>query len=75
MLSQAYDLYSKGLGEANELLSDLRKSTEFVKFVRVSSIPNYIPYCVVLNNRFCYIKVAHYTKAYTFYNTAPQDGD
>nr|XP_022327199.1 uncharacterized protein LOC111126682 isoform X2 [Crassostrea virginica] len=34
MLSQAYDLYSKGLGEANELLSDLRKSTEFVKFVR-----------------------------------------
>lgn len=36
MLSQAYDLYSKGLGEANDLLSDLRRSTEFVKFVRVS---------------------------------------
>lgn len=34
MLSQAYDLYSKGLGEANDLLSDLRRSTEFVKFVR-----------------------------------------
>ncbi|XP_061165285.1 uncharacterized protein LOC133174226 [Saccostrea echinata] len=34
MLSQAYELYSKGLGEANELLLELRKSTEFVKFVK-----------------------------------------
>ncbi|KAK3088405.1 hypothetical protein FSP39_018747 [Pinctada imbricata] len=38
MLSQAYDLYSKGLGEANVLLLDLSKSGEFVKFIREPSM-------------------------------------
>ncbi|XP_069120607.1 uncharacterized protein [Argopecten irradians] len=34
MLCQAYDLYAKGLDEANNVLSDLRSNTDFMKFLK-----------------------------------------
>ena len=36
MLCQAYDLYAKGLQQANQVLSDLQKSPDFVRFIQES---------------------------------------
>ncbi|KAL3872434.1 hypothetical protein ACJMK2_040361 [Sinanodonta woodiana] len=38
ILCQAYELYAKGINEANRLLSDLRKSEDFIKFVSNPSL-------------------------------------
>lgn len=35
MICQAYDLYARGLAGANQVLSEVRKSPEFVKFIKV----------------------------------------
>lgn len=34
MLCQAYDLYAKGISAANQLLSELRRCEDFVRFVK-----------------------------------------
>lgn len=38
MLCQAYDLYARGLAGANQVLSEVRKSPEFVKFIKVCQV-------------------------------------
>ena len=38
MLCQAYDLYAKGLQQANQVLSDLQKSEDFVRFIQDSQL-------------------------------------
>ncbi|XP_048777843.2 uncharacterized protein LOC125681698 isoform X1 [Ostrea edulis] len=76
MLSQAYDLYSKGLGEANELLSDLRKSTEFVKFVREPPLePQQPSISTFLTRPVHHIRELYQVLQDIFINTSSEDSD
>lgn len=38
MLCQAYDLYAKGLHQANQVLSDLQKREDFMRFIQDSPL-------------------------------------
>ncbi|WAR30627.1 RGS3-like protein [Mya arenaria] len=76
MLCQAYDLYAKGISAGNQLLSDLRRNDDFVRFVREPSLESNQPSI----SSFIYRPVQHVRELYKvikdlFANTAPNSPD
>ncbi|KAK3593735.1 hypothetical protein CHS0354_013632 [Potamilus streckersoni] len=76
MLCQAYELYAKGISEANKLLSDLRKSEDFIKFLSKPSLKGRQPSI----NTFIFRPVQHIRELYQvlreiFINTAAESTD
>ena len=76
MLCQAYDLYAQGLSAANQLLSNLRRSEDFVRFVKEPSLEVGQPSI----SAFIYRPVQHIRELYrtvqeVFTNTSPDSPD
>ncbi|XP_052222379.1 uncharacterized protein LOC127838592 isoform X1 [Dreissena polymorpha] len=76
MLCQAYDLYAKGISAANQLLSDLRRSEDFVRFISVAAVPDGQPSI----SAFVYRPVQHVRDLYRviqdiFHNTSLDSSD
>ncbi|KAL3872127.1 hypothetical protein ACJMK2_040079 [Sinanodonta woodiana] len=76
ILCQAYELYAKGINEANRLLSDLRKSEDFIKFVSNPSLKGRQPSI----STFIFRPVQHIHELYQvlreiFLNTAAESTD
>lgn len=76
MICQAYDLYARGLAGANLVLSEVRKSPEFVKFIKEPQLQKNQPSI----SAFIYRPVRHINELYQtlkeiFLNTDNQSRD
>ncbi|XP_045191341.2 uncharacterized protein LOC123548240 [Mercenaria mercenaria] len=76
MLCQAYDLYAKGISAANQLLSELRRNEDFVRFVRDPPLEGNQPSI----STFIYRPVQHVRELYkviqeVFSNTSTDSSD
>ena len=76
MLCQAYDLYAKGLQQANQVLSDLQKTEDFMRFVQDPPLEGRQPSI----SQFIYRPVQHIRELYRvlqeiYLNTSQESED